>query len=112
MVHASLSYFDAGVVAILALSCLFAFIRGFVKEMLSLGAWVGAGLITIYFFPDFAKRLEPSFKNPIVAAGMATLGLYITALLCFSIVNAIILKFLKEGSDVGILDNTFGLMFS
>jgi membrane protein required for colicin V production len=111
MIHASFSYFDGAVLGILGLSCLFAFIRGLVKEMLSLGAWIGAGLITLYFFPELAKKLEPSFKSPVVAAGVATLGLYVVSLLCFSIVNAIILKFVKEGSDVGFLDNTLGLMF-
>lgn len=111
MINTYLSYFDATVVAIMALSCLFACFRGFVKEILSLGAWVGAGLVTIYFFPSVAKELEPHFKNPVVAAGMATLGLYIIALLSFSLLNAVILRFMKEGSDVGFLDNTFGLIF-
>lgn len=111
MVSASFTYFDAIVIGVLGLSCMFAFFRGFVKEILSLGAWIGAGLITIYYFPGLAERLKPHFKNPTVAAGIATLGLYITALLIFSMINALILRFLKEGSDVGILDNTLGLLF-
>lgn len=111
MIDATFSYFDAAVIAIMLLSCLFAFFRGFVKEILSLGAWIGAGLITIYYFPDVAKMLEPKFKNPIVATGVATLGLYISCLLVFSMINALILRFIKEGSDVGFLDNSLGLIF-
>ncbi len=111
MLEGAFSYFDITVLAIMGLSCLFAFFRGFVKEILSLGAWIGAGLITIYYFPDAAKALEPRFKSPIVASGVATLAIYITALLFFSLINALILRFMKEGEEVGALDNTLGLMF-
>lgn len=111
MIPTNITYFDVGVLCILALSCMFAFFRGLVKEILSLGAWVGAGVITIYWFPDVAKELQPHFKTPVVAAGIATLGLYITALLCFSMINALILRFVKEGSEVGVLDNSLGLIF-
>lgn len=111
MLHTSFSYFDITVIGIMALSCLFAFWRGFVKEILSLGAWIGAGIITIYYFPGVAEDLQPHFKKPIVAAGIATLTLYITSLLLFSMVNALILRFVKQGSDVGFLDNSLGLFF-
>lgn len=111
MISTHVSYFDALVLAVMGLSCLFAFWRGFVKEILSLGAWIGAGLLTIYYFPDVAKQMEPHFKSPMLAAGIATLTLYITALLLFSMINAIILRFVKEGSDVGFLDNSLGLLF-
>lgn len=111
MIEAQLSAFDACVLGILAISTLVSFFRGFVKEVLSLGAWVGAGLVTIYYFPDVAQWLKPKFKNEMVATGFGTLGTYICALLLFSMINSIILKFLKSGSDVGVLDNTLGLMF-
>lgn len=111
MIEAHFSYFDAVVVGILGFSCLFAFVRGFVTEILSLGAWVGAGLVTVYFFPDFAAYLEPRFKNPTVAAGIATLTLYISALMVFSMMNMLVMRFAKEGSDVGMLDNALGLVF-
>lgn len=111
MFSASLSYFDIAVLGVMALSCIFAFWRGFVKEILSLGAWIGAGLITIYYFPSLAQQLQPHFKSTVVAAGLATLILYITALLLFSMMNAVILRFMKQGSDVGFLDNSLGLFF-
>lgn len=111
MVQTSLNMFDMIVLGIMALSCLFAFFRGFVREVLSLGAWIGAGLVTLYMFPTAADHLEPHFKNPIVAAGVGTLGIYIAALIGFSIINRLLLQFIKSGSDVGMLDNLFGLLF-
>jgi membrane protein required for colicin V production len=111
MISGSFSYFDAAVAAVMALSCMFAFFRGLVKELLSLGAWIGAGLITLYYFPDLAKALEPRFKSPVVASGIATLTIYVTALIGFSMINALIMRMLKDGSDIGALDNTLGLFF-
>ena len=111
MIEADLTYFDAAVIGIMALSCLFAFFRGFVKEILSLGAWIGAGIVTLYFFRDVADLLKDNIKNDLVAGGLAALGLYVSSLIVFSIINSLIVRVMKEGGDVGILDNTLGLFF-
>lgn len=111
MIQAQMSMFDVVVLSVMALSMLFAFFRGFVKEILSLGAWIGAGVVTIYFFPEAAKYMKPYFKSETVAAGFATLALYIGSLMIFSIINMFIMKFVKQGSDIGMLDNLMGLMF-
>lgn len=111
MIEAQLNVFDMVVISIMLLSCVFAFFRGFVREILSLGAWLGAGIITVYYFPDVAEWLAPHFKSPMFAAGAGTLLLYVSSLIAFSMINSIIMKFLKSGADVGILDNLFGLAF-
>ena len=111
MIETELNIFDIIVVSIMLLSCLFAFFRGFVREVLSLGAWIGAGLVTIYFFPTVAEKLEPHFKSEVVAAGVGTLSIYVLALLAFSLLNRVITQFLKSGNDVGLLDNAMGLVF-
>lgn len=111
MIETSLNLFDLCVLGVLLLSAVLAFFRGFVREILSLGAWVGAAIVTIYFFPSVAEQLQPKFKNAVVAAGFATLGIYVAALIGFSILNMLILKFVKSGSDVGLLDNSLGLIF-
>ncbi len=111
MIQTQLSFFDASVVGILLLSCIFAFFRGFVREVLSLGAWIGAGLVTVYYFPQVSEALRPHFKKEIGAVGISTLGIYTVSLLCFSLINMVIMKFVKSGSDVGMLDNMLGLFF-
>ena len=111
MIETQLSIFDAVVLGIMLVSCLFAFFRGFVREILSLGAWIGAALVTIYYFPAAAEKLQPHFKSPVVAAGFATLGVYIAALVGFSFINMLIIKFLKSGDEVGLTDNLLGLLF-
>ena len=49
---------DIIVIAVVALSALFAFARGFVKESLSIVAWVGAGLITLRGLPHLSPVAE------------------------------------------------------
>ena len=111
MVDAQLNIFDTVVLGILILSSLIAFFRGFVKEVLSLGAWVGSAIVTVYAFPSVAEWIKPQVSSPVVASGMAALGTYIACLLVISLINSIILKYVKAGSDVGILDNMLGLLF-
>ncbi len=113
MIEAQFNVFDAIVLGILLLSCLVAFFRGFVREVLSLGAWVGAAIVTIYFFDSAAERMRHFFGEgkETLAVGTAALGTYITALIGFSIINAIIVRYVKQGSDVGLLDNSLGLIF-
>lgn len=111
MIETHLNLFDAAVIGVMILSCIFAFFRGFVREMLSLGAWIGAALVTVYYFPDMAVMLKPYFKSQIGATGVGTLGIYTISLIGFSVFNAIILKFIRSGKEVGMLDNLLGLGF-
>lgn len=111
MIETQLNLFDAAVICVMLLSCLFAFFRGFVREVLSLGAWIGAALVTVYYFPDMARILKPYFKSSVGATGVGTLAIYTVALIGFSLFNALILRFLRTGKDVGMLDNALGLGF-
>lgn len=106
--------FDAIVMSVVGLSSLVAFFRGFVREVLSLGAWVGAAIVTIYVFPhstEFMKNHLHGHQSEQVSAGVGALGSYIAALIAFSMINSIILRYLKTGAEVGILDNFMGLIF-
>ena len=111
MVEAQLNYFDMAVLGIMFLSCLFAFFRGFVREVLSLTAWVGAGIITVYFFKDVAKMLQPHFTEEKIALIFSFGGLYIGSLICFAIINRIIVRLVKSGTGIGMVDNFLGLLF-
>lgn len=107
----SMNIFDAIILGVFGLSVLVAFFRGFIRELLSLGAWVGAAIVTAYAFPHVVEALKGTIQKEVVAAGVAALGTYLGALLVFSLFNAIIIRYLKSGSDVGILDNFLGLFF-
>ena len=102
--------FDYVVIGVMVFSCVFAYFRGLVREILSLVAWVGAGIITIYYFPSAAENLKTHFRNPTVAAALAGIGIYVLALIFFSIINVVLIRSLK-GGEPGVLDNLLGLLF-
>ncbi len=103
--------FDFAVFAILGISAILSFYRGLVREMLSLGAWVGAGIFTLYAFPSVAVRLGHSIHNQTIASGFAALLTFLGALIAISMLGRLLLKFVKSGPDIGLLDNGMGLLF-
>lgn len=111
MVETSFNIFDVIVLTIIGLSALFSFYRGFVRELLSLGAWVGALVITLYAFPHAKEYLGEHINNTLVVDLSASIGVYLASLITLMILTSILMKFLKPGKEVGALDNLLGLGF-
>jgi membrane protein required for colicin V production len=101
---------DIIVVAVIALSGLFAFVRGFVRETLSIAAWVGAGIVTAYSFHLF----QPTMRHLISAAWLADLltgiVIFVVCLVLFSIVVGMISAQVRA-IGLGTLDRALGLAF-
>jgi len=105
-----MTWVDLVVLAVLAVSALLAFMRGLVREVLGLGAWVGAVAAAFwalpYARPRFQEWLGPSqWVDPIAFAGV---------LLVTLIVLMIIARWigaLVRDSPLGGLDRTLGLVF-
>ncbi len=111
MADITLNVFDLGVLAIVGLSALMAFFRGFVREFLSLVGWLGASIITLRALPTVSKMLEPHIPSPVIANGIASVLLFFGCVLIFSIISGFIIKVLKPGAKVGLFDNLMGLCF-
>ena len=110
-INLNINTFDSIVLLVIFLSSAIAFFRGFLSELLSFGAWVGAAAITIYFFPHADSLMHKYFKSEKVSAAAGALTIYFTALILISIINSMILKYAKTGMQVGLLDNFLGLAF-
>ncbi len=111
MLETSMNIFDLGVLIIVGMSALLSFFRGFAREVLSLGAWVAAALITLYTFPDVAKWIEPQVKSEAIASGLASMGVFFVSLMTISIITGTLFKYIKAGDEVGAMDNFVGLAF-
>lgn len=101
---------DLVVIAVIALSGLFAFARGFVKEALSVGAWIGSGFAALYAYPyavPFAERVLP---KGMIAESAAGVTVFIVTLIILSIVASAISRRVKD-SSLSALDRTMGLLF-
>ncbi len=102
--------FDLIVIAIVVLSGLFAFARGFVKEALSVAAWVGAGLATLYALPYAQPLAERVLPKGMVADVVAGGVVFILVLIVLSLLTHMISRRVKE-SSLSALDRSLGLLF-
>jgi membrane protein required for colicin V production len=101
---------DLAVLAVIALSAIFAFARGFVREALSIAAWGGAALITLYGF-DYVYGITTRFvTTPLLADLIAGAGLFLVALIGLTIVTGYVAR-LAQWSALSPIDRTLGLIF-
>jgi len=101
---------DIIVLVVLVLSAGFAYMRGFVRELLAIVAWVGAALVTVYGYihvAPFAERVVPKGPMANIAAGAAV---FIVALIVFSIITGTVAKRVAQ-SGLSSVDRLFGLVF-
>ena len=101
---------DLAVIVVLLISALLAFMRGFVHEVLSIGAWVGAVLCAMYGLPyvrPFANDLIPFAW---AADGAASIVLFLIGLLALSLVTNSLSKGVKA-SALNALDRSLGFLF-
>jgi membrane protein required for colicin V production len=101
---------DVIVIAVIVLSGLFAFVRGFVKETLSIAGWLGATAAAIYAMP-YARPVAERFLPKGAAADAAAAGLvFFATLIVLSILTSAISRRVKR-SALSALDRTLGLVF-
>jgi membrane protein required for colicin V production len=109
-VRRSVNALDIIVIAIIALSALFAFARGFVKESLSIAAWVGAGLITLYGLPMLRPFALKYITTPLLADVAAGVTLFVVSLIILSLLTTAIAGRVKQ-SALSAVDRALGLLF-
>ena len=101
---------DIGVIAVVVLSAVFAFARGFVREALSIVAWVGAAIVTRYGFDWVYARVNPLIHNVLLSQLAAGFGLFLVALVALTIVTGIIAR-MVHAAGLGPIDRTLGFLF-
>ena len=101
---------DLGVIAVIGLSAIFAFARGFVREALSIVAWVGAGFITLYSYPTVEAIIEPMVHNPLLSGLAGVAGTFIVSLIVLTIVTGIAARAVRA-TGLSPIDRTLGFAF-
>jgi membrane protein required for colicin V production len=101
---------DIIVIAVVLLSGLFAFARGFVKEALSVVAWVGAAFAALHGLPYAAPLAERFLPKGPVADAAAGFALFLVALVILSFITSAIASRVKK-SALSAVDRTLGLVF-
>ena len=101
---------DLAILGVIAISAIFAFARGFVREVLSIVAWIGAGLTTLYAFNHVYRLVIRFVTTPLLADLIAGAGLFVTSLIVLTILTGYLARFVQS-STLSPIDRTLGLIF-
>jgi membrane protein required for colicin V production len=101
---------DLSIIGVIVLSGIFAFARGFVREVLSIAAWVGAAAITLYGFNYVYGIIFRFVTTPLLADLIAGAGLFVISLIVLTILTGYMARFVHS-SALSPIDRTLGLIF-
>jgi membrane protein required for colicin V production len=101
---------DIVLIAVMLISGLLAMVRGFMREILSIIAWILAAGATLYAYSKLLPLAKQYFNNDIVAAVAVIGGVFLLTLLIVSIVTVRISDMVLD-SRVGALDRSVGFLF-
>ena len=101
---------DIILIAVMLISALLAMIRGFMREVLSIAAWLIAAVVTLYSFSKVLPFAKTYFNNDIVAYAVVIGGTFLGTLLVVSIITVRFSDMVLD-SRIGALDRTMGFLF-
>ena len=116
---AGISYLDAALVAVVAISGLVAMYRGFTREVLSILSWVAAAIAAFYvifYQQGFAEELAKQLANPpqqvhlIIARIIIGSAIFLIVLIIVHLITSHISDTVLD-SRIGPIDRILGLGF-
>jgi membrane protein required for colicin V production len=106
-----MTWVDGVILGIIAISGLLAFMRGFVREVLGIAAWIGAAALAVWanprIVPTFERWLhdQPGLAQPVAFGVVFLATLIVLLIICHAIGKAV------RRSAFGGLDRSLGLLF-
>jgi membrane protein required for colicin V production len=101
---------DIVLIVVMLISGLLAMVRGFMREVLSIVAWVLAAVTTLYAYSKLLPYAKQYFNNDIAAAAAVVGGVFLLTLLVVSVLTVRVSDMVLD-SRVGALDRTLGFLF-
>ena len=105
-----MNWVDGAVLVLVAFSGMLGFVRGMVREVFGLAAWIGAAVAAWWFFPDLQGVARRAIDNPDVADPVAFGGTFLVVLIVLSLVARVLGGAVRK-SALGGLDRTLGLVY-
>jgi len=105
-----LNSIDYIILGILLLSTGISFMRGFLREVLSLLAWIAAVWLSVSFTPQLAFLLENQIANDSLRILIAFISLFVSTLIVASLVNFLVSQLVKKTGFSG-TDRMIGVIF-
>src|ERR1700688_3998829 len=101
---------DIVLIVVMLVSALLAMVRGFMREVLSITAWVLAAAATLYSYGKLLPFAKQYFNNDIVAAVAVVGGVFLVTLLIVSVLTIRISDMVLD-SRAGGLDRPLRFVF-
>ena len=101
---------DLVLLGVMVLSALIAFVRGLVREVLSIAAWLGAAAVSLTFLPTIRPLISPYMPSSEWTDPAGYIILFLISLIVFSLIAKTIGGAVRSSAISGI-DRTLGLVF-
>jgi membrane protein required for colicin V production len=108
-----MNWVDYTIIGIIAVSALISVTRGFVREVLSLIAWVAAFWVALTFSQQAADYIQPYVHNETLREVTAFVALFLGTLIIVALINYLIAQIIERtgisGTDI-MLGMVFGIV--
>jgi membrane protein required for colicin V production len=105
-----LTWADYAIIILIGSSVIISVIRGFVREVLSLGSWVAAIVVAYKFYGNLAGVLEPYLSTPSLRSIISFIILMIITLILGGLVNFLVSRLVTSTGLSG-TDKSLGMIF-
>jgi membrane protein required for colicin V production len=105
-----MNWVDYTIIGVIVLSAVISIARGFVREVLSLVAWIGAFWVALSFSHQVAEYATDYIHNPSVREASAFIVLFLVTLLALALVNYLISQLVEKTGLTG-TDRMLGMVF-
>jgi len=110
----SITLFDGLLIGLMLVSGVLAMIRGFSREVLSVGSWIAAAAAAFFFYPrlsPIAAQYTAEISSSKTVADIAAAGMiFLVVLIIVSLLTMRIADFIVD-SRIGPLDRSLGFLF-
>lgn len=103
-------FIDTTILIIFLISAIISLVRGFVKEVFSLLAWIISIWVAVTFTSHGAALLAPYVETDVLRIGIAFVVLFVITLFLLTMVNHLLSQFVKKTGLSG-TDRMVGLIF-
>ena len=105
-----MTWVDLTVFGFVGVSGLLAFARGFVREVLGIGAWIGAVAAAIVALPTMRTYVRHWFERPDWVDPVSFIVVFLTSLIVLIMIAGVLGRAVRR-SALGGVDRTLGLVF-
>jgi membrane protein required for colicin V production len=101
---------DGILIFVVLISAVLAMIRGFTREVFSIGSWVAAAAATYFFWESVLPYTQRYIEDRNLALGVTIAGIFFVTLIVVSLITRRISDFVLD-AKAGPLDRTLGFVF-